>query len=66
MRVLPLHAGDDEGATAVEYAIMVSLIAAVIILIVVLLGRQTDSAFCEVSSSMADGGITATDPGAGC
>jgi pilus assembly protein Flp/PilA len=35
----------DRGATAVEYAIMVALIAAVVILAVIFLGRTTSSTF---------------------
>jgi pilus assembly protein Flp/PilA len=54
---------DEDGATAVEYGIMVALIAAVIITTVAVVGRQTDGAFNEVSTNLAtEGGIT--DPGA--
>jgi len=41
---------DEKGATAVEYAIMASLIAAVIIVIVALLGGQVSVLFNSVSS----------------
>jgi Flp pilus assembly pilin Flp len=37
--------GDDEGATAVEYAIMVSLIAVVIIVAVTALGINLKASF---------------------
>ncbi len=47
---------DEEGATAVEYGIMVAAIAAVIIAIVVVIGQQTDNAFQQVSSQMPIGG----------
>ncbi|MBY5162894.1 Flp family type IVb pilin [Nitriliruptoria bacterium AS10] len=41
----------DEGATAVEYAIMVALIAAVIIVAVVVLGKNASSTFdCTAQS----------------
>ena len=39
---------DEEGATAVEYAIMVSLIAAVIFAIVATLGQQISALFQSV------------------
>lgn len=42
----------DEGATAVEYGIMVALIAAVIIGIVTTLGGQIRTAFTNVSTAM--------------
>jgi pilus assembly protein Flp/PilA len=40
-----LNVKSERGATAVEYGIMVALIAAVIILAVVFLGRKTSSTF---------------------
>jgi pilus assembly protein Flp/PilA len=43
---------DEEGATAVEYGIMVAAIAAVIIAIVIVLGGQVNQAFTDVSGSM--------------
>jgi pilus assembly protein Flp/PilA len=42
----------DRGATAVEYGLLVALIAAVIIGIVVIVGKQVSNAFNTVSSSM--------------
>lgn len=39
---------DEVGATAVEYGLMVALIAAVILTAVGLLGTQVRSAFCTV------------------
>ena len=45
---------DEEGATAVEYGIMVALIAAVIIAIVVTLGEQIQDAFQTVSDELPD------------
>lgn len=42
----------QEGATAVEYGIMVALIAAVIIAVVVILGNQTCEGFETVSDAM--------------
>lgn len=43
----------EEGATAVEYGIMVALIAAVIIAVVVVVGKQTCEGFEIVSDEMA-------------
>ena len=43
----------ERGATAVEYGIMVALIAAVIIVAVVFLGRETSETFSCTASSIA-------------
>ena len=43
---------DEEGATAVEYGIMVAAIAAVIITIVIAVGQSTNNAFNKVESAM--------------
>lgn len=43
---------DDEGATMVEYGIMVALIAAVCILVVTTLGTKVQSTFSTVNSSL--------------
>lgn len=53
---------DESGATAVEYGLMVALIAAVIIGTVVLLGQQVDTAFTTVTEGMQQGGGTTTTP----
>ena len=42
----------DRGATAVEYGLLVALIAAVIVAIVLVLGRQVSTAFQSVSESI--------------
>lgn len=44
---------DDKGATAVEYGLLVALIAAVIIAAVGLLGDRVTAAFDKVNSSMS-------------
>ena len=55
-----LNLKSERGATAVEYGIMVALIAAVIILAVVFLGQRTSSTFScagqavSVKSSVAN------------
>jgi pilus assembly protein Flp/PilA len=46
-------ATSEEGATAVEYGILVALIAAVIIAIVVTLGQQINDAFTTVSDELS-------------
>jgi pilus assembly protein Flp/PilA len=43
---------DDRGATAVEYGLIVALIAAVIIAIVTTLGQQVLAAFTAVSTAL--------------
>jgi pilus assembly protein Flp/PilA len=43
---------DDRGATAVEYGLMVALIAAVIVAVVATLGQQINNAFTSVSNSI--------------
>ena len=43
---------DDRGATAVEYGLMVALIAIVIIVAVALLGTNLNSLFNKVASSV--------------
>lgn len=43
---------NERGATAVEYGIMVSLIAAVIIVAVIFLGKRTSSTFSCTGETM--------------
>ena len=43
----------EDGATAVEYALMVALIAAVIIVAVAALGNSANSQFSKVGSAVA-------------
>ena len=45
----------DRGATAVEYGLLVALIAAVIITVVVTLGKQIEHAFSTVSGQLPAG-----------
>ena len=44
---------DEEGATAVEYGIMVAAIAALIITVVMMVGQETNRAFDTVQTNMA-------------
>jgi len=45
---------DEEGATAVEYGIMVAAIAAVIVAIVVALGGTLNNVFSTVNTSVGN------------
>lgn len=47
-----VKARKDEGATAVEYGLIVALIAAVIVVIVATLGTQILAAFTSVSGQL--------------
>ncbi len=44
---------DESGATMVEYAIMVALIAAVCIVVIKALGGKTNAAFVNVNSALS-------------
>ena len=48
--------GREEGATAVEYGLMVALIAVVIIGAVTLLGTSLETKFNEVQAGVANAG----------
>ncbi|MGM7777612.1 Flp family type IVb pilin [Arthrobacter sp. KNU-44] len=58
MRALPLSwraqqlVRSETGATAVEYGLLVALIAAVIVAIVITLGGQINTAFTSVSTAL--------------
>lgn len=52
----------ERGATAVEYGLMVALIAAVIIAVVVTLGKQINGAFTSVSDKLPTAPSTTTAP----
>lgn len=56
MNKLMQYLKDEQGATAVEYAIMVALIAAVIIGAVSLIGTNTNATFNFVATTL--GGIS--------
>jgi len=50
---------NDEGATAVEYGLLVAAIAAVIVLVVFVLGKYVRSAFKDTCHSIsANGSLT--------
>ncbi len=44
---------DEEGATAVEYGIMVAAIAAVIVAVVIAVGSKTNNAFEKINSGLS-------------
>ena len=48
---------DEEGATAVEYGIMVAAIAAVIIGVVISIGSKTNAAFQKVDTGLSSAPI---------
>jgi len=43
---------DDDGATMVEYGIMIALIAAICIVVVTTLGQSVSNAFSTVNTSL--------------
>ena len=45
---------DEEGATAVEYALMLALIAVIIIAAVTILGQKVQNTFTEISGAMPE------------
>ena len=47
-----VEATKDRGATAVEYGLLVALIAAVIVAVVALLGTRINNAFTTVNTSI--------------
>jgi pilus assembly protein Flp/PilA len=49
---LSTRSSDERGATAVEYGLLVALIAAIIVTVVALLGTQVQGAFQTVSDNM--------------
>ena len=54
---------NEEGASAVEYGLLIAGIAAVIVLIVFAIGRQVNAGFTEVSQQLpADPGAPAAAP----
>jgi pilus assembly protein Flp/PilA len=52
LRGLPRHHFDERGASLVEYALLVALIAVVCIVAVSLLGSNASSKFSQVASAL--------------
>ena len=57
MKKLIAFLKDEEGATAVEYGIMVAAIAAVIVALVFVIGNKTNNAFQRVNGAMNNAGM---------
>ena len=51
-RMQALWATREQGATAVEYGLLVALIAAVIVVVVAALGGKINTAFSKVNNSL--------------
>lgn len=49
---------DEQGASAVEYGILVGLIAAIIIGVIILIGRKTNNAFNSLEQNMSTAPFT--------
>jgi pilus assembly protein Flp/PilA len=62
-RRLPVR--DDCGATAVEYALLVGLIAVIIISSVTLLGGNIDAMFNDIASQLGGGTSTSSNSSGG-
>ena len=58
--------GHDEGASAVEYGLLVAAIAAVIVAVVFALGSYVRGAFQTSCDSIANSGVKAADSSAQC
>ncbi|MEY3978835.1 MAG: hypothetical protein RLZZ375_264 [Pseudomonadota bacterium] len=56
---------DEQGATAVEYGLMIALIAAVILATVGLLGTELNNKFTAVKDAVKNAGGAATGGGTG-
>ena len=52
MQALSRFLNEEEGATAIEYALIASLIAVVIITAVALVGTQVSTVFGEIGNSL--------------
>jgi len=48
---------EEEGATAVEYGVLIALIIAVCVIIIGVLGGQVRKGFSKVSSALGDAGL---------
>ena len=51
-RVLRNFLNDESGATMVEYAIMIALIAAICIAVIKIIGEKTNNAFVNVNTAL--------------
>jgi pilus assembly protein Flp/PilA len=55
-----VHRRNEEGASAVEYGLLVAAIAAIIVVIVFALGKLVQGAFKKTCDSIAGNGSTAS------
>ncbi|MCW8923635.1 MAG: Flp family type IVb pilin [Gammaproteobacteria bacterium] len=55
MNMIKQFFNDESGATMVEYAVLVALIAVAVIATVVLVGEALDAKFEEIRACIADG-----------
>ena len=55
MKMIKKFFKEDDGATAVEYGIMVAAIAAVIVAVVYTIGGRVNTAFTTVDTAMSSG-----------
>ena len=60
MQKLRSFLADEQGATAVEYGLMIALIAAVILTAVNLLGTELNTKFTTVKDAVKNAGTTGT------
>ena len=60
MQKLQSFLADEQGATAVEYGLMIALIAAVILTAVGLLGTELNTKFTTVKDAVKNAGTTGT------
>jgi pilus assembly protein Flp/PilA len=65
MRAVRRHAKNDDGASAVEYGLLVAAIAAVIVVIVFALGGLVKNKFQNTCNNIANNG-TSTASNAAC
>jgi pilus assembly protein Flp/PilA len=65
MRAVRRHAKGDEGASAVEYGLLVAAIAAVIVVIVFALGGLVRDKFSSTCNAIDTGGTATGVPAAG-
>ena len=66
MRAIRRHAKNDEGASAVEYGLLVAAIAAVIVVIVFALGGLVRDKFQSTCQSISGNGNTASASAGDC
>jgi pilus assembly protein Flp/PilA len=60
MQAVRRHAKQDDGASAVEYGLLVAAIAAVIVVIVFALGSVVKSKFQSTCNTVDSNGVTTT------